>query len=346
MIIPALQVKSIAIFRALQLGDLLCAVPAFRAIREAYPAAQITLITLPGSKSIFDRFSAYFDHFLAFPGYHGLPEQDFTLAELEAFQSYVQQKKFDLAIQMQGNGSIVNDMMSNWSAKYVAGFCPHPSQETPLFLTYPNTGHESFRHLALIKHLGIPVRDPEMSFPISDLDYAYFNKLEMNLEVGKYICIHAGSRGSWRQWPTKYFAALGSYCQEKGFQMVLTGTAEELPIVNEVVSLMDKPPLIAAGRTSLGQLAVLLDKCHLLISNCTGVSHIAAGIKKQSIVISMDGEPERWAPVNRTLHRTIDWTRTPDYELVFKEMLALLDDNKDLTASTTSSGVGGTCISE
>jgi ADP-heptose:LPS heptosyltransferase len=346
MTIPTLEIKSIAIFRALQLGDLLCAVPAFRAIRQAYPNAKITLITLPGSKVIFDRFSKYFDYFLAFPGYHGLPEQDFTLAEIDRFQSYIQQMKFDLAIQMQGNGTIVNHMMSDWGARYSAGFCPHPSQENPTFLTYPNTGHESLRHLALVQHLGIPIQDPDMSFPITEQDNASFETLKMNLIEGKYVCIHAGSRGSWRQWPIKYFAALGNYCQAKGFQVVLTGTAEELPIVNELSSLMNKEPIIAAGRTNLGQLAVLLDKSYLLISNCTGVSHIAAGLKKQSIVISMDGEPERWAPMNKSLHRTIDWTVTPDYDLVFDEMLALLDNSSDFTASTTLSGDGTACWSE
>lgn len=346
MTLSTLNIKSIAIFRALQLGDLLCAVPAFRAIREAYPTAKITLISLPGSEIIYERFNIYFDHFLAFPGYHGLPEQDFSIAEVDRFQAAVQHLKFDLAIQMQGNGTIVNHMMSNWGVRHLAGFCPHPSQENAMFLTYPNTGHESLRHLALVKHLGIPVIDPNMNFPVADQDRASFESLGMELVEGKYVCVHAGSRGSWRQWPTKYFAALGNYCHEKGYQVVLTGTTEELPIVNEVASMMDKQPGIAAGRTNLGQLAILLEKSHLLISNCTGVSHIAAALKKQSVVISMDGEPERWAPINRELHRTIDWTVTPDYDLVFKEMLALLDDNSDLTASTTLSGDGGACCSK
>jgi ADP-heptose:LPS heptosyltransferase len=42
--------------------------------------------------------------------------------------------------------------------------------------------------------------------------------------------------------------------------------------------------------------AVLIKNAAALVSNCTGVSHIAAALKTKSIVISLDGEPDRWGP--------------------------------------------------
>jgi ADP-heptose:LPS heptosyltransferase len=334
------DIKSIAIFRALQLGDLLCSVPAFRAIREAYSEAKITLISLPGSRIIYERFHTLFDNFVAFPGYHGLPEQTFTMQALKKFEAQMQLLDFDLVLQMQGNGSIVNDMINNWGAKQVAGFCPFPCQQNEYFLTYPNYGHESLRHLALLEHLQIPVKDPAMSFPITPADRKAFARLNLPLTRGQYICVHTTSRGAWRQWPTAHFAALSNYCQQQGFQVVLTGVSDELPIVTEVAALIHETPIIVAGKTDLGQLAVLLDESFMLISNCTGVSHIAAAIKKRSLIISMDGEPERWAPIDKNLHPTIDWTITPDYELVLSALRAILESSNSLTAPTTSSGDG------
>src|SRR4051812_15515098 len=116
------DIKSIAIFRALQLGDILCSIPAVRAIRSAYPDAKISFIGLPSSESIIRRFPAYFDDFITFPGYPGLPEQGFDQDRFDQFLREVRAREFDLLLQMQGNGTVVNELLTLFTAKYLAGF--------------------------------------------------------------------------------------------------------------------------------------------------------------------------------------------------------------------------------
>src|SRR6059058_4675027 len=98
------QVKKIAIFRALQLGDLLCSIPAIRALRGAYPSAEITLLSMPWASWLVDRFPAYLNRFIHFPGYPGLPEQRFDARQFARFLDRMHTEAYDLVLQMQGNG--------------------------------------------------------------------------------------------------------------------------------------------------------------------------------------------------------------------------------------------------
>jgi len=217
----------IAILRALQLGDLLCAIPAIRSLRAAYPNAEITLLGLPWAQSFVKRFSEYFDRFLHFPGYLGLPEQSYSPEAWEKFAETMREEQFDLVLQMQGNGTIVNSMLQSLDIKQLAGFHPAAcSEDSNLFIEYPEHVHEIERHLLLMQHLGIPSTGRHLEFPLTKTDTEDFEHLLIPLFPKSYVCVHAGSRGVVRQWPPAYFATLADYCIERGFTVVLTGTSD------------------------------------------------------------------------------------------------------------------------
>ncbi|WP_412469292.1 glycosyltransferase family 9 protein [Pedobacter sp. KLB.chiD] len=323
------QYKKIAIFRALQLGDLLCAMPAIKNLRMAYPGAELVFIGLPSARKLIERYPELFDRFIDFSGYPGLPEIPFDAKSFSRFCKSLASEAFDMILQMQGNGTIVNEMLRACSGgSTIAGFSVSATEmaENSLLMPYPNWGHESLRHIALMKHLGIAITTTAMFFPLHQTDFENLDALAIG---NGYICMHCGSRGSWRQWPPAFFAKLADYCTRQALRIVLTGTSEELEIINQVAALMDEKPIILAGKTDLGMVGALLKRSNGLISNCTGISHIAAALRVKSVVISMDGEPERWGPIDTTRHKTIDWTKTPDYALVEQAVKQLLFHEED-----------------
>jgi len=324
--------KKIALFRALQLGDLLCAIPAIRALRAALPNAEITLLGLPWAKALIERFPQYLDNFIHFPGYMGLPEQPFDATEWHLFKEQIKERQFDVVLQMQGNGSYVNQMLETLDIKKLAGFHSVGNyMDEEWFMEYPNAGSEIDRHLLLMEHLGIPSKGRDLEFPILEKDKAELHNLLLPLVDKKYVCVHPGSRGSWRQWPPACFAGLADFCIEKGYTVVITGTKEEALIVEEVLKCMKHAAIDISGKTSLGAVGLLIKNACMLISNCTGVAHVASALATPSIVISMDGEPERWGPLNRKIHHVIDWTQEKNYEHVFRILEQMLEKDSLLS---------------
>lgn len=316
------NVKKIVVFRALQLGDLLCTIPAIRALHNTYASAEITLVGLPWAKVLAQRFNKYFHSFISFPGYPGLPEQQVDYLKYPDFLKNVQQQNFDLALQVQGNGTIANPLVQLFAAKKTSGFyktsnyCP----DKELFIPYPEHLHEIERHLRLMQHLGIESISTDLEFPITAADEADFNNAALPVHPDEYIVIHPGARSETRQWPPEKFGAVADYCIEKGFPVVVTGTKDEGKIVQNVLRSMRHEAIDATGKTTLGAVAVLIKNARGLISNCTGVAHIAAASKTKSIVLSLHEEHGRWEPLNKTLHRSIDWTSNPNYLTVISEI--------------------------
>lgn len=272
----------IAVLRALQLGDLLVAVPALRALRRAYRYAHVTLVALPWAEVFVRRFSRYIDELMEFPG---------------------RPDGFDLAIQMHGDGGCTNAIALALGARRTAGFyrrrsgCPDP--ET--FIEWRDRENEMLRCLRLAERLGASGGTPELEFPLGDADWAEWARLNL----ANYVCMHVGSQLASRRWPLERFAAVGDWLAARGWKVVLTGSAGEARLTGQALRLMRASAVDLAGRTSLGGLGALVAHARLVVCNDTSVSHIAAALRTPSVVIACGSDPIRWAPLDRDLHRVL-----------------------------------------
>ena len=304
----------IAVVRALHgLGDMLCAVPALSALRRAHPRSHITLIGLPACQWLLERFGALVDSLLPFPGFPGIPEQPYSPHALAAFLA--RPERFDLAVQMHGSGTVSNAFTALLDARAVAGLYQpgHYRPDAAMFFPYPDNGPEVHRWLFLTESLCCPSVDDRLTFPVSASDRAALNAIsELSaLPPGSFVCLHAGARDAARRWPAERFAAVADHLAERGYSIVLTGTASERAAADTVARAVRYPVINAAGQTSLGAVAALLERAALLVTNDTGISHLAASLRTPSVVVFLASDPERWAPIDRSRHRCVIARRLP-----------------------------------
>ncbi len=330
------SLRGIAVLRALPgLGDALCVVPALRALRAAAPAATISLIGLPETRPLFARFTAYVDELLDFPGYPGLPEREPDAAALADFLDLARGRLFDLALQLHGSGPQSTAFTLQLGAARTAGFYPADAlpPETGVWAAYPAHGHEIHRCLRAVALAGVSPRGDALEFPLTASDRAALARLPgaATLRPGAYAVVHPGASVPERRWPVERFAAVVRALAARGLTVVLSGATGERDLTRTVATLAGVPVLDLAGQTDLGALAALIADARLLICNDTGVSHLAAALRTPSVVIFPRTDVERWAPLDRRLHRRVFHSdgAPPAVEEALAAVAALLAEGHD-----------------
>ncbi len=320
--------RRVQVLRALQLGDLLLAVPAFRAMRRAWPRARIELIALPWTRALVERLSGYVDDVVEFPGWPGVPERDVDAARIVRFLAESNADPADLAIQLHGSGTVTNAFVALLGARATAGrfepgsFVPDP--ET--FVPFDDRVSERRGALDVLRAVGVPQAGDRLELRVLDRDRNEVARGPAGtLDRKRYAIVHPGSSTPARRWPADRFAAVADAVAEH-LPVVLTGTDAERDAVDATIAAMRRPAIDLAGQTSLGGLFALVEAAALVVSNDTGVAHVADAVATPSIVVFTVADPARWGPLDRELHRVVVRTRTdwPGARAVVAEALDLL----------------------
>lgn len=293
------------------LGDLLCSVPALRAVRRCRPDLHVSLVTWPETAPMVARQAAYVDALMPFPGVAGIPERPPDEAAWSAFVRRARADRFDVAVQCYGDNPTANSVAEALGARHLAGFAPdgwNAAVDSALHVPYPTDCHETWRHLRVVRRLGAPVRDGDaaLEFPVTPEEDRAADRLRRRagLRPGGYAVVHPGASSPSRRWPTQRYAALADGLARSGLSVVLTGTSAESEISRRVSEEMAHLAIDLTGGTPLGVLAALIRDSALLVGNDTGTAHLAAAVGTPSVTLFLSGDPARWAHPGAR-HRTV-----------------------------------------
>ncbi len=298
--------RKVALLRASRIGDFICATPAFRALRQALPGAEITIITLPILRDIAIR-SPHLDRYVAFPGFPGIAEQFFDARKTTQFFQIMQEERYDLALQMQGSGVYSNPFLLLLGAKITAGFV-RPGDAAGLLdaaLPYPDQLHEIRCVLSLTSFIGTPEQGEQIEFPLWRQDRTEAATL---LATAKppLIGLHPAARELTRRWPIERFAAVGAALRSKyGGTVVIVGEPEERATGEMVAQQVGEPYLNLVGKTSLVTLGAVIDRLAVLITNDTGPAHIAYALSAPTVTIFGAGNPATNGPLQEGPFRVL-----------------------------------------
>ena len=91
--------------------------------------------------------------------------------------------------------------------------------------------------------------------------------------------------GSAKQWPADHYGSVALDMIKKGWQVWVLGSAADKAIAEEICSVSDENIVNLCGETTLGNAIDLMSIAEKVISNDSGLMHIAAALKKPLVAL-------------------------------------------------------------
>ena len=132
------------------------------------------------------------------------------------------------------------------------------------------------------------------------LDLLKATLLNFDLKLGAYAVFAPGAEyGPAKRWPAAYFAELGL---RTGLPVVLLGSAKEAALCDEIVQrIHQERPKTArnlAGKTDLSQAMALIASSQAMLSNDSGLMHVAAAMGVPQVAVFGSSSPLHTPPLS------------------------------------------------
>lgn len=266
-------------------GDVIHTLPTLEALREAFPSAHITWLVEAGYAALLRGHPAL-DEVWPAPRVRlnqgGLAQ---GLTDLASLARRLRFQPFDLVIDLQGLLKSALWVFLTRSPRKV-GY-DRTRELSYLALTervppFDPEAHAVWRYLNLARYLGASSAPPRFRFGFT----TSFDLSRFQMTDRPFVALHPGARWATKLWPASFWAQLADWLiRDKGFQLVITGSAGDRPRAEEILASMHASALNLAGQTSLEELAGLLAQARLAVTADTGPMHLAAALGTRVVAL-------------------------------------------------------------
>ena len=126
-----------------------------------------------------------------------------------------------------------------------------------------------------------------------------FQNLHLSISNTPILILCPGAEyGPAKQWPANHFAKLAAEHLELGWQVILLGSDNDLDICNSIDAATQHQCTNLAGKTELGQVIDIMSRASAIVSNDSGLMHIAAALDKPLVAIYGSSDPGFTPPLS------------------------------------------------
>ncbi len=327
---------------ASKLGDMVCATPIFRAIKQTYPDCVVVLAGTKPYESL-HRNNPDIDAYLVWEeggSFWGMVKKirgEYADAAFFTAPSFLAATQFFLA----GVPLIIGP-------KVEGGFCPYQTKPYkfmwPLIVTklHNMQKYAPREYLRLLEAVGINAKDTVKHLYLSAeaklFAERFYKKIAFNTDSDFVVGIVPGAGNEIKQWNPKNFAEIIIYFREKYKAKILVlGSGKDKNIVDEVFMHLPNSSDIVNGynQFSLEQLKAMVARMHLCVAVDTGIIYIAEafGVPTIDIVGPVD---ENVQPPRGSLNRIVCVPhRTPQLRIMNARVYDFTEAKHQIDGITT-----------
>ncbi|MCW2969903.1 MAG: glycosyl transferase, family 9 [Solirubrobacterales bacterium] len=282
------------VLRALGLGDLLTAVPALRGLAAAFPAHR-RLLAAPRQLAPLLQLIRGIDG-------EEVVERIVDVRGLAALPADL--GRVAIAANLHGRGPQSHRRLLELAPERLLAFA-HPDVPRSLAGARWMTGeHEVQRWCRMLADAGVPC-DPRAL----DIERPEPGEREWPVAAHGATVLHPGAASGARRWPAERWAELARAEARSGRTVLLSGGPAEVPLARSIArSAGLSSGVVLAGRTGVGDLALVVAAAGRVVCGDTGVGHLATALRTPSVLLFGPVAPQEWGPPpERSRHRVL-WT--------------------------------------
>jgi len=322
------EFKKILLIKLSAVGDVVQTIPLFNKLRRRYPAAQIDWLTTPGVAELL-RYNPAINNVVEFSRDEwSKPWRLAPFIDVAKLVASLRANEYDLAIDLQGqlrstlftlgSGAPVRigfdrpraELWEKSPRKFTEEVRKHAwyGAREGSWLVYTDhialpalDMHPVDRYLAVGPKLGLDEAAPDFSFPIPPealtridalLDYYGIAKTKM-------IALAPGTNWETKKWREDAFAEVARHFLQKGLSVCLIGSERDRAVCAQVAGLAPDTVNLA-GETTLSELAALIRRATICLTNDSGAMHLAVALDRPVVSVFGPTDPIWAGPYRRS----------------------------------------------
>jgi len=263
--------KKFLIVRFSSIGDIVLTTPVIRCLKQQVPDAEVHFLTR-------DRFHSVVEHNPYIDKVHQLAHSwELMIEELKT-------EDYDYIIDLHHNSKTLR--LKNALKKKSFSFYKLNIQKyilTAFKINMLPKLHIVDRYMKTVESFGVKNDGKGLDYFISKEEETQMHDIPVSHTAGYVACVIGAAHGT-KRWPVHKWK---EFCAQMNHPIILLGGPEDAANGNEIASTDDIKIYNACGKFKLNESADLVRKAKLVISNDTGLMHIAAAYQK--IIISLWG---------------------------------------------------------